>query len=659
MEAKKMTDAFTPPRIALDRPAISFRYKPNGDKTIADGLGVAYAKGESWHDKSRWRPLPEVTALRPRRFPLILMNVADPDMLRAVDIDDCVKAGVIMPCVVYLIERTSHAIYWEFSPSGNGVRGFAVSQVDPSWTKAVYNGSLEGVRSVEWLANKLASVTGNRIAGPVDLEDATDEFLWVLEELKVDPSPGADPSSGNFSLGKISVQAEAMAELLYQNGWRIVSRTEDRIFVKHPTAMTPQSGNIAVSEAGGAVLFLHSATAQKAMGGERFSYRALMTLYGDGIRAKPSFSGVATVMPSDVIIKNVDWLWPGYIPKGMPTLIAARYGHGKTTMVTDIACRVIQGGSFPIGKGQFMPGKVLHIHPDEQAEDVMRRYVLAGMSPASMDGKLVLVPPHKDMRLESLDWLRSLLFEHNPDLAILDTIGDLDEKGDLQAPGPGKVATALLAQIVGEAGCAMICLSHTKKGGGSGRHDAAYGAASTFGSYRAGFIIYKKPPTGSFVELDESEHEPHFGLFSFKMSHKKPPRPFRFDLEPTLIGDIEGVRIGKWHDEAGFTESEAMAVGMSRASPVKDTSRFVILEGLKDADGCVLSSVEMDGIAKDAGIASKSFAAARSALFKEHKIVRRRAQHGPVAVYFWALAGSEVALRHRADSYVKNGPVGG
>jgi hypothetical protein len=47
--------------------------------------------------------------------------------------------------------------------------------------------------------------------------------------------------------------------------------------------------------------------------------------------------------------RSVDWLWPGWIPRGTLTLLAAAPGTGKSLVALDLARRIIAGLPFPDG----------------------------------------------------------------------------------------------------------------------------------------------------------------------------------------------------------------------------------------------------------------------------------------------------------------------
>ena len=94
-----------------------------------------------------------------------------------------------------------------------------------------------------------------------------------------------------------------------------------------------------------------------------------------------------TVSPEDV-----DWLWPGRIPRAMLTLIVGDPGTAKSYLLIDLLSRITVGATWP-GGGQAPQGDVLHltaedtlphtVRPriDAQGGDPARFHNLSGVTP--------------------------------------------------------------------------------------------------------------------------------------------------------------------------------------------------------------------------------------------------------------------------------------
>ncbi len=101
--------------------------------------------------------------------------------LVAVDFDDCVQNGEVVPEVYYLVEPT----YWEFSPSGNGVRAFFKGHLRDGKSISAKAKEADGGRGwgVEFFCSKgFVTITGN-VATEVELVGSND-VIPLTKEIK-------------------------------------------------------------------------------------------------------------------------------------------------------------------------------------------------------------------------------------------------------------------------------------------------------------------------------------------------------------------------------------------------------------------------------------------------------------------------------------------
>src|SRR5437870_839644 len=61
-----------------------------------------------------------------------------------------------------------------------------------------------------------------------------------------------------------------------------------------------------------------------------------------------NLKGVRVVTASQVSPRPIDFLWPGYLVRGLNNLVGDG-GHGKGYIMADIAARVTRGEGFPDG----------------------------------------------------------------------------------------------------------------------------------------------------------------------------------------------------------------------------------------------------------------------------------------------------------------------
>jgi putative DNA primase/helicase len=73
---------------------------------------------------------------------------------------------------------------------------------------------------------------------------------------------------------------------------------------------------------------------------------------------------------SDVDVKPIDWLWPGWLPKGKLIILAGQAGTGKTTLALSLAATITAGGQFPDGF-TCAPGNILMWSGEDAPDDTL------------------------------------------------------------------------------------------------------------------------------------------------------------------------------------------------------------------------------------------------------------------------------------------------
>ena len=71
-----------------------------------------------------------------------------------------------------------------------------------------------------------------------------------------------------------------------------------------------------------------------------------------------------------VALEPVRWLWPGFLPAGMLTILGGAPGCGKTTIALSLAATVSSGEAWPDGQRHEQPGDVM-IWSGEDAHAVL------------------------------------------------------------------------------------------------------------------------------------------------------------------------------------------------------------------------------------------------------------------------------------------------
>lgn len=167
-----------------------------------------------------------------------------------------------------------------------------------------------------------------------------------------------------------------------------------------------------------------------------------------------------------VALEPVRWLWPGFLPAGMLTILGGAPGCGKTTIALSLAAIVTSGGTWPDGSRGNTAGDVI-VWSGEDAHavlsarlvamgaDMLRVHFIDGLT--GSDGEAF--DPGRDMPLLEATAERLAA----PRLLILDPIvsavaGDSHKGAEVRRSLQPVVA---LAQRLG---CAVIGVTHFSKG---------------------------------------------------------------------------------------------------------------------------------------------------------------------------------------------------
>jgi putative DNA primase/helicase len=186
-------------------------------------------------------------------------------------------------------------------------------------------------------------------------------------------------------------------------------------------------------------------------------------------KSKPESVTLTLTRASDVLVKPISWLWDGYLPRGMLTLLAGLPGCGKSTLALALAATVSSAGRWPDGTPMRAPGRVL-IWSSEDAPDtvLVPRLIACGAdlskvhfvdAARSPDGTTRPFDPSTDMQL-----LQAQVEPmHDLSLLILDPVlsavgGDSHKAAETRRGLQAVVDMAAIRNV------AVLGISHFRKG---------------------------------------------------------------------------------------------------------------------------------------------------------------------------------------------------
>jgi len=200
-------------------------------------------------------------------------------------------------------------------------------------------------------------------------------------------------------------------------------------------------------------------------------------------RDAPGFSGrdrLRTQRLSDIQEEEIEWLWPGLIPKGTLTMLDGRGGVGKSTVAFDLAARVSSGRPMPGEEPSCRdPGAVIVINAeDHQSATIRPRCATAG---ANLD--LIEVP---DVQTSDRQWklvggvdaLEERVRELAAAFVIIDPIASYLEGMNMKSEQDMRACLHPLAEMAKSTRCAVLGLRHLNKGSSSDPSMRAMGSVA-------------------------------------------------------------------------------------------------------------------------------------------------------------------------------------
>ena len=201
----------------------------------------------------------------------------------------------------------------------------------------------------------------------------------------------------------------------------------------------------------------------------------------------------------DVEIETVNWLWKGYTPLGMITLIDGDPGLGKSTLTTYMGSCVSQGIPLEGDTEPSTPRKVIVASTEDHIACVIKpRYKAAG---ANMENILYLEcveapkePEAPFMLPDHIDQLETACLYHKPALVIIDPLMSvLSPKINSYSDQGVRQAMSGLKRIAEKSGAAIACVRHLNKSKDSSALYKGGGSIGIIGAARLGLLVAKHP----------------------------------------------------------------------------------------------------------------------------------------------------------------------
>ena len=165
---------------------------------------------------------------------------------------------------------------------------------------------------------------------------------------------------------------------------------------------------------------------------------------------------------SSVQLRELQWLWPGYIAQGKFTLLAGDPGVGKSFLSLDIAARVSRGDTWPGGGAAPIGDVVLVSSEDDKNDTILPRLMSAG---ANLE-RVHIFPEFNDI-IQDLHRLEEMFqIMRQCRLMIIDPISAYLGEADSHRNAEVRAILTPLCDLLAEKKVALLAITHLRKSEG-------------------------------------------------------------------------------------------------------------------------------------------------------------------------------------------------
>lgn len=214
--------------------------------------------------------------------------------------------------------------------------------------------------------------------------------------------------------------------------------------------------------------------------------------------------------------KEVDWIWRGWIPQGMISVLEGDPSLGKSTLCADISMRITQGKPFPGETESHVQGGVLFL----SSEDDPGRILVPRLRAAGADLSRVYFWDKHPYFPENFPELEQIIEEMGIVVVVLDPFfaflgSEIDSYKDQNV----RAVLSPLAKIAERTNCAMLLIRHLTKASATVSHMyKGAGSIAVIGQARVGLYLIQ----------DEDSDERILGQVKNNLAPKQASWSFEF-----------------------------------------------------------------------------------------------------------------------------------
>lgn len=304
--------------------------------------------------------------------------------------------------------------------------------------------------------------------------------------------------------------------------------------------------------------------------------------------------------------KSVSWLWRGWIPFGMLTMLDGDPGTGKSTLLIDILSRVTTGQFMPDSSEQVHPANVMILAGEDAREEVITpRLVVAGadrnrVAIVDLNGHYYPTFPSQ------LDPIRKRIEAAEIRLLVIDPLfAFLDDGIDSHKDASLRRVMAGLSQLAEETGTAIVLVRHFNKGQGTRAIHKGGGSVAGIAAVRSGLVVGPSP-----------RQEGRYVLASAKLNVGKKPIALEYEIEGAEVNSLpasETTSAVRWHGQMHIKADDLVAPDPTGSGKTTELDKCVKWLRETLSDGPMLTT-EVESQSVDAGFSRRTLVRARGVL---------------------------------------------
>jgi hypothetical protein len=354
--------------------------------------------------------------------------------------------------------------------------------------------------------------------------------------------------------------------------------------------------------------------------------------------AKPGGKHLVVYDASAVEPKAVEWLWPGRVAIGKPTLLGGDPGLGKSQLSIFMASNISQAGDWPCGEGKSPKRSVIMLSAEDGVADTIVPRLMA--ADADLEKvKIVTAVREEDCTgrrifnlTQDLDVLEALITKlGDVGLVIIDPV-DAYIGGNIDPHKNAAVRAVLepISEMADRLNVAILALTHFSKQVANRAIYRFIGSIAHIGAARVAFAVVADP-----------EDKTRVLLLHAKNNLAPARKGLAFRIEQHLVADgVFGSSV--FFEPEHVTDVSADEALAAESGAVETTAKDEVTEFLSTilANGRV-SIPDIEAEARSAGLLDEDKQMRQSKPFRSAKvelhIVSTREGFGLDAVYYWSL----------------------